>query len=261
VVKARSPGYPSISLGEAVDKITLVYKNDYQNKIPRPVVAQHAGYNSMNGRALSVLASLSKYGLLEGRGEENWVSDLALHIIAHAPKSEERAKAIQEAADFPDLFKEISERFPGGVSEVALKSYLLTRKFIPDAADTVARCYRETRQFVLDETAAYATLQGTNEEQGPLRLQHDQVIDKPNQNFGMVASAGGFAGARGISGAIISTVPAEQPLKLNEPKLALEGQYLRIEAWVDAKGLKRLQKMIAANAPLLENDDEDGELA
>jgi len=257
MVKARSPGYPSISLGEAIEKITLVYKNDYQNKIPRSVVAQHAGYNSMNGRALSVLASLSKYGLLEGRGEENWVSDLALQIIAHAPKSEERAKAVQEAADFPDLFREISERFPGGVSEAALKSYLLTRKFIPDAADTVVRCYRETKQFILDETAGYATLQVTNEEQGPLRLQHEQVIDKPNQIFGMVASAGGFGGARGISAATISAATTEQPLKLNEPKLALEGQYLRIEAWVDAKGLKRLQKMIAANAPLLENDEDE----
>jgi len=241
-------------LGEAVEKITLVWKNDYQNKIPRPVVAQHAGYKSMNGRALSVLASLSKYGLLDGRGEENWVSDLALEIIAHPPKSPERAKAVKEAADLPDLFREISERFPGGVSEVALKSYLLTKKFIPDAADIVTRCYRETKQFLIDEGVTYNTSHSENEEVATVRQSGPQVVENTGGFITRFAPQDHTRAASTISypasGVAVSVA-------LNEPKVYVEGDTMRIEAWVNAKGLKRLQKMIAANAPLREADDDD----
>src|ERR1700724_1000514 len=105
--RARSPSYPAIGLRDAVEKIRLVYAKDYQNKIPRDIVAKHMGYQSLNGKSLGVLAAVSKYGLLEGRGDENRVSDLALQIIAHEPGSPERSQAIVEAAGRPELFAEL----------------------------------------------------------------------------------------------------------------------------------------------------------
>src|SRR4051812_8555603 len=104
MAKARSPGYPTIGLREALEKVRLVYEKDYQNRIPRRVVAEHMGYNSLNGKSLGVLSAVSKFGLLEGRGDENYVSDLALQIIAHAPGTPERSQAIAEAASRPELF-------------------------------------------------------------------------------------------------------------------------------------------------------------
>ena len=71
MTKARSPQYPSIGLKEAVEKITAVYNKDYQNPIPRSVAAKHMGYDSLHGKALGVLSTLAKFGLLEGRGDEN----------------------------------------------------------------------------------------------------------------------------------------------------------------------------------------------
>lgn len=156
MAKARSPQYPAIGLKEAVDKITAVYTKDYQNKITREVIAKHMGYDSLHGKALGVLSALGKYGLLEGRAEENRVSDLAVTIIAHQPGSPERAAALREAAGKPELFAEIDSRFNGGKgSDPAIRSYLLTQKFIPGAADLAIRSYRETKQLVDAESGGY----------------------------------------------------------------------------------------------------------
>src|SRR5688500_17327576 len=104
MAKARSPQYPQIGLKEAIEKVSAIYRKDYQNPIPRAVAAQHMGYTGLNGKSLGVLSSLFKYGLMDGRGDETRVSALAVQIIAHAPGTKERAEAIQLAAWEPSLF-------------------------------------------------------------------------------------------------------------------------------------------------------------
>lgn len=157
MARARSPGYPAIGLKEAIEKVQSIYKEDYQNKLARPVIAAHMGYKTLNGRALGVLSALSKFGLLEGRGDETGVSDLALQIIAHPSGSLERAAAIKDAAERPDLFEDIDKRFPDGkASDTAIKSYLMTQKFLPDAAEVAIRAYRETKKLVAEEVTAYS---------------------------------------------------------------------------------------------------------
>lgn len=156
MAKTRSPSYPSISLREAVEKIKMVYDKDYQNKLPRPVVAAHMGYQSLNGKSLGVLAAIGKFGLLEGRADANWVSDLALKIIAHQPGTAERASALLEASRRPELFAELDAKFQNGkASDPAIRSYLMTQKFIPTAADMAIRSYRETKAFVSEESGGY----------------------------------------------------------------------------------------------------------
>lgn len=155
--KARSPQYPAIGLKEAVDLVEKVYEEDYQNPIPRDVAAKHMGYNGLNGKSLGVLSALKKYGLLEGRGDDTRVSDLAVQIIAHPSGSGERAKALQAAGVLPELFAELDGRFQGGkASDQALRSYLLTQKFIPSGADAAIRAYRETKQLVEGESKGYS---------------------------------------------------------------------------------------------------------
>jgi hypothetical protein len=174
MTKARSPGYPTIGLREAIEKVQLVYTKDYQNKISRKLVAQHMGYQSLNGKSLGVLSAVFKYGLLEGRGDENKVSDLALEIIAHPVGAPERAKAVTEAAGRPELFAELDARFQGGkASDAALRSFLLTQKFIPAAADMAVRSYRETKDLVNEEGGVYSSdaAPSTDPEQAPMNTQ------------------------------------------------------------------------------------------
>jgi hypothetical protein len=43
----------------------------------------------------------------------------------------------------------------------------------------------------------------------------------------------------------------------NDIKVLLDGDRLRVSAYVDSKGLKRLQKILLANKALLDLDDDD----
>lgn len=176
MAKTRSPEYPSIGLKEAVEKVKLVYDKDYQNKLPKAVIATHMGYKGLNGTSLPALSALAKYGLIDGRGDETHVSDLALAIIAHPIGSPERIEAIRTAAAKPELFAELSQKFPGGKgSDAAIRSFLLTQRFIPAAADTAIRSYRETMQLVEAESAGYS-----GGEQGDFNMQqHGDLVRNP----------------------------------------------------------------------------------
>src|SRR6266446_5546494 len=78
MARTRSPQYPAIGLKEAIEKVSAVYRRDYQAPTQRGVIASHMGYNSLNGKSLGVLSAIGKYGLLEVRGSEYRVSDLAV---------------------------------------------------------------------------------------------------------------------------------------------------------------------------------------
>ena len=181
MTKARSPQYPAIGLKEAIDKVRGVYESDYQNAIPRALVASHMGYQGLNGKSLGVLSALTKFGLLEGRGDDTRVTDLAVQIIAHPSGTPERGAAISEAAGKPDLFKELEGRFPGKVSDQALRSYLLTQKFIPSAADAAIRSYRETKSLVGAEAGDYDS--AAKPEGAPMHqaagTSHEQALPPP----------------------------------------------------------------------------------
>ncbi|MCZ8177632.1 MAG: hypothetical protein O9309_01285 [Rhizobium sp.] len=156
MAKVRSPSYPSLSLKEAIEKVSNIFAQNYQSPIPRGVAATLMGYGGLNGKSLGVLAALSKYGLLEGRGDETRVSDLAVRIIAHEEGMPERAEAIREAASRPELFREIDARFnEGKASDAAIRAYLITQKFIPSAADSVIRTYRETKSLLRTESEVH----------------------------------------------------------------------------------------------------------
>lgn len=156
MARARSPGYPSIGLKEAVAKARMVYDKDYQNKVPKEVIAAHMGYKSLSGASLPVIAALNQFRLIEGRGDETRISDIALQLFFGEPGTPDRLKAIRDAALAPDLFAELHARFPEGkASDAAVRSYLLTQKFIPSAADTAIRSYRETIDLLKEEENAY----------------------------------------------------------------------------------------------------------
>ncbi len=155
--RSRSPNYPQIGLKEAIQRVSSVYKRDYQAPLTRDLAAERLGYSGLNGKSLAVLAALGKFGLLEGRGEETRVTDLAVRILAFPPGSAERRLALQEAAGRPELFTELDQRFARGqASDGAIRAWLITRGFIPPAAEAAVRAYRATRQMLEAEGEAPA---------------------------------------------------------------------------------------------------------
>jgi hypothetical protein len=157
VARSRSPEYPAIGLLEAIERVDAVYNSGvYRSPLTKQSFAEHMGYKSLSGASLPVLSALAKYGLIEGRGDDTRISELAVNIIAHPPSSPERAKAIRDAASKPELFAELDRRYHGGkTTDQAIRSYLLTRGFIPPAADAAIRAYRETKELVRTESDGY----------------------------------------------------------------------------------------------------------
>ena len=185
MARARSPEYPAVSLKEAIERIEMVWNKDYQNRVPRKVIAEHMGYKSLSGASLPILSALMKYGLLEGRGDETRVSDLAVKILVHGRGTPERMEGLWHASRMPELFAEIDKRFPDGkASDGAIRSYLLTSKFIPGAADAAIRAYRDTKQFVEAESTVYNP-PDSSEPQGIQALSPEtkELLDRPSSSF------------------------------------------------------------------------------
>jgi hypothetical protein len=153
--RVRSPNYPALSLPDAVDKVTALYRNLHTHAAPREVIAKGMGYNSLNGASATAISALHKYGLLERTGEEVRISDRAMCIL-HPQSAEERRQAIREAGAEPPLFIDLAERFPGQMpNEELLRNYLVRKGFAPSAVPHVILAYRDTSDFVEREAAEY----------------------------------------------------------------------------------------------------------
>jgi len=156
MAKNRSPNYPAISLPEAIEKVRAIHDKDRRNKVPKEVIAKHLGYAGLNGASLTVISALSKYGLLEGKGDAMGVTDAGVALLFDAPGSQERMDALRRAAGAPALFAELDKAFPNGApSDAALEAHLMKRNFIRRAALDVIRAYRETKELVSQEEEAY----------------------------------------------------------------------------------------------------------
>ncbi|MCO5134550.1 MAG: hypothetical protein M9908_09490 [Phyllobacteriaceae bacterium] len=182
MAKARSPRYPAIGLPEAIDKARMVYEGDHLNSIPKSVVAEHMGYNTLNGKSLGVVSALLKYGLLAGSSEAMHITDRALAILVNEKGAKERVEAIQAAAFAPELFSEIRAEYPEGVSDQALRSFLLSRKrFLQSAVDNAIRAYRETVGLVEVECVGYDSPAAKDSSEQEPDAMHEQPTETTHQ--------------------------------------------------------------------------------
>ncbi len=145
----RSPNYPAISLGEAIQRIQAIYRQQQQHPTNREVFAKLLGYNSLNGASAVLISALSKYGLLEGHGERLRVSALGQDLSLHRPDDPEYAAAVEQAAFTPTLFRDLHERYPNGLpSDHSVRVDLVKGRFNPKTVDGVIRVYRDTLDLV-----------------------------------------------------------------------------------------------------------------
>lgn len=152
----RSPNFPQLSLGEAIDNIKLVYQREGRSKMPRLSAVKPLGYTSINGRSLGVLAALRAYGLLDGRGDDVRVSDDAITIL-NAPKgSSERGEALVRSFEGPPAFAVL--RSKEEASAETLRWHLIKANFRDDAADKLIKVFLESRDLVNADVGWYAAI-------------------------------------------------------------------------------------------------------
>lgn len=150
MARTRSPAYPAIPLGDAIEHAQSIFNEDHRHSIPRNVAAQHMGYKSLHGGALTALSALGKYGLLEMGGGNVKISDVAMELVAEPRGSEKWCAALRQAAESPKLFTTLREKF--GVdplpSDETLRAHLLKAGFNPASVADAIRAYRDTMELV-----------------------------------------------------------------------------------------------------------------
>jgi hypothetical protein len=143
--KERSPNYPSLSLDAAVQAVRQVYEKERRSVVPVLSVAKALGHDSLSGPALSKVAALRQYGLLEdvGHGKVK-VSDNAMPLLLRKPGDPEYEQALREAALRPPLFRELFESYADS-SDDTLRYHLITdRRFSEEGTRRVMRAFRHT---------------------------------------------------------------------------------------------------------------------
>lgn len=159
--RSRSPNYPSLSLGEAIEAVRPVYAKERRAKFPRLALAAHLGYSSMNGRALAKIGALRAYGLIDGREDALTVSQTALALLEAPAGSRDRTVAYQNAFLAPPLFRRIKEEHGDQTpSPETLRWWLQQEGYAGDAADRALRVFLESADLVSRETESRGSTDG-----------------------------------------------------------------------------------------------------
>jgi hypothetical protein len=149
MAKMRSPNFPAIPLGQAIDLVGKIFREDRTNAIDKDVAAKHMGYTGLTGRTLKLLGALSQFGLVEkvAKGQIR-VSKTAVSILHWSDEAEKR-EAIAKAGTAPVLFRRIRDSFEDP-SDRTITSYLIKEGFTDTAIPAVLKSYKETNRFLAD---------------------------------------------------------------------------------------------------------------
>lgn len=174
--RQRSPSYPSTSLEEAIELIKQIYSVERTNAVDRAVVAKAMGYSGISGRSATVLSNLIQYGLLEKTGKnEVRVTRRAIDIL-YPDTPDTYVEALRAAAQEPELFQKIAERFTDGLpSPTALEAYLIRQGFTHTAIPSATKAFLQTFLFLENATGSesYSLMRVE-----PVESQQDQLVER-----------------------------------------------------------------------------------
>jgi hypothetical protein len=147
MAKHRSPNYPAHGLSEAVEMARQIYAKEKKTQAPGEIIAKALGYTSLSGNVRVKIATLKKYGLLEGDESKGMrLSDLAM-LILYPGAVQEEVEAKRTAALAPALFRSLYEERIDG-SDEAITNYLVSKlDFSPIGARQAVDAFRDTVSF------------------------------------------------------------------------------------------------------------------
>jgi hypothetical protein len=179
-----------MSLGEAINRLGILYKQEGRAKFDAASAVSAWGYSSLNGASLRVLSALKQFGLLDGNNDELRISGRGLTILLEPAESPEYTQALEEALQAPALFQQMLAEYGEDLpSDGAIISYLVRKQeFAEQSAKTLINSFRESVDLVRSKNASYTPLQAINnavalrpsEEQAKLLELKNLDTTKPN---------------------------------------------------------------------------------
>lgn len=147
--RKKSPRAPTLPLNEAIDRVMKAYEKERLHPAPSDVVAQNIGYKgASNGAALSALASLRYYGLLERPRDGLLAVTKDVEAYKFAPDESLKRAFLLNFLRRPALFSDLLEKYATGLpSDANLKYDLIQRGFLPGSAAEVVSVFRRSVEF------------------------------------------------------------------------------------------------------------------
>jgi hypothetical protein len=147
--RRKSPRAPAIPLDEALDRALKVYDKEHLHPAPADVVAQHMGYkDANNGRALTTLAAIRYYGLVERPQDGLLAVTKDVEAYKYAPDEALRRSYLRRFLSAPQLFADLLDKYAAGLpSDGTLKYDLIQRGFLPATAETMVNVFKRSAEF------------------------------------------------------------------------------------------------------------------
>ena len=168
-----------MSLDEALERAIKVYEREQRHPAPTDVVAQGLGYKSANsGAALTTIAALRSYGLLESMGSGMLAVDADVQSYCYAPDQALRQELLIKWLRSPALFSTLLGKYKGGLpSDLAIMFDLTQNGFQSGKAQSVLKSFKRSVEF----TDYYQQVQQTEDS---LNVTEDSVemVEQPSSN-------------------------------------------------------------------------------
>jgi hypothetical protein len=166
----RSPAYPGISLGHAIERARVFYDKERRSAAPVATVVKHWGFsNPNNGEATVALSALEKFGLIavdgSGLGRRARLTDLAMTILLN-PDQEAIDDAVQKAALLPPIHRQLWNEYGGELpsDETLRYELIVSKRFSERGADNFIGQLRATVAYAkLADPDKMTSSQETNE--------------------------------------------------------------------------------------------------
>lgn len=148
--RKKSPRAPSLSLDEALDRAGKAYDKERLQPAPTDVVAQNIGYKGANnGAALSALAALRYYGLMDRPRDGLLAVAKDYEAYRYAPSDEIKRSLLLKFLRTPSLFADLLDKYVDGFpADPSLKYELIQRGFLPSAASSLLAVLKRSVEFV-----------------------------------------------------------------------------------------------------------------
>jgi hypothetical protein len=147
--KGRSPNYPGIDLGLALERAKTLWERERHHDVPNELILKHWGYGPKSGGGSVAFAALKRFGLMEdgGNGRAR-LTPRALNILLAEREGRRDEVLIREAALLPTMHKEMWDKHRAALpSDENLKFELEMRGFTPGGAAEFLSEWKRTMKY------------------------------------------------------------------------------------------------------------------
>ncbi len=144
----KSPRAPSMSLDEAMNRVGKLYRAEGRHAAPIEVALKHIGYSSKNGAALTAIASLGYWGLVERPADGMIAVSKVFEEYEFNPDAKAKDAILVSLLRTPTLFADMLDRYGDRLpSDGTIKFDLIKQGFHPPSAANIVVVLKKSVEY------------------------------------------------------------------------------------------------------------------